>query len=269
MAHVAVLGTGLLGTGFSENLLSKGTDVVVWNRTPDKLSPLLARGARAAASPAEAMHGAARVHLILTADDAVDAVLDAAEPAWTPDVWVIDHSTSLPERVAARYTGSGRITVTGGAAQVKRLELTGSGGLGAEGEFDSVESIVVTGSGGVDLGVLRGCNVQIKATGSGHVRVDDVEACDLSVDHSGSGRIELSGAADSIDLVQSGSGGFGQTELVVSTADLSISGTGGAELTVTQSVDAVVSGTGGIVIHGNPAQRDVSETGTGRVRFQD
>jgi 3-hydroxyisobutyrate dehydrogenase-like beta-hydroxyacid dehydrogenase len=103
MAHVAVLGTGLLGSGFVENLLAKGIDVVVWNRSPDKTLALVQKGARVAANPAMALDGASRAHLVLTADDAVDAVLAAAEPGWNPATPVIDHSTSLPERVSARY----------------------------------------------------------------------------------------------------------------------------------------------------------------------
>lgn len=103
MATIAVLGAGLLGSGFVTNLLDKGEDVVVWNRTAAKLAPLVARGARAAASPAEAVHGADRVHLVLTADDAVDATIAALRPGLGEGVPVIDHSTNLPARVAERY----------------------------------------------------------------------------------------------------------------------------------------------------------------------
>ena len=63
MATIAVYGAGLLGSGFVENLLAKGERVVVWNRTPAKLAALVAKGAVAAADPAEAARGAERVHL--------------------------------------------------------------------------------------------------------------------------------------------------------------------------------------------------------------
>lgn len=99
---IAVLGTGLLGSGMVENLLAKGERVVVWNRTASKLAPLVEKGAVAAASPAEAVRGAARVHLILTADDAVDATIAALRPGLADGVYVVDHSTNLPARVAER-----------------------------------------------------------------------------------------------------------------------------------------------------------------------
>ncbi len=102
MATIAVLGTGLLGAGMVENLLAKGEQVRVWNRSAHKLAPLVARGAQAAATPAEAVAGAERVHLVLAEDDAVDAVLAAARPGLGAGVPVFDHSTNRPDRVAER-----------------------------------------------------------------------------------------------------------------------------------------------------------------------
>lgn len=102
MARVAILGTGLLGAGFASNLLAKGDDVVVWNRTREKTRPLAERGATVADDPASAVAQADRVHLVLAADDAVDAVLKAALPSLPQGVYVIDHSTNAPARVAER-----------------------------------------------------------------------------------------------------------------------------------------------------------------------
>lgn len=99
---IALIGTGLLGSGMVQNLRAKGHEVRVWNRTASKAAALQEVGASIAASPAEAVQGAERVHLVLTADDAVDAVLAAAGESIGAGVPVFDHSTNLPERVAAR-----------------------------------------------------------------------------------------------------------------------------------------------------------------------
>lgn len=104
MTHIALLGTGLLGSGMVENLLTKGHKVRVWNRTPSKLTPLIERGAIAAASPTDAVAGASRVHLVLSADDAVDDVVPNLRSSHGKDVFLIDHSTNLPARVASRST---------------------------------------------------------------------------------------------------------------------------------------------------------------------
>lgn len=111
MTRVAVLGMGLLGSGFAEAMLSRGgTEVVVWNRSAAKTSPLVALGASAAASPAEAVRGADRIHLVLLDDDVVDATIDVCRDALTPGVVIVDHTTTLPSRTAARVAA---LDVTG------------------------------------------------------------------------------------------------------------------------------------------------------------
>lgn len=103
MSRVAVLGMGLLGSGFAEGLLSRGgTELVVWNRTPSKVEPLVALGATSAPSPAEAVRGAERVHLVLLDDDTVDATIADFQAALHPDAVILDHTTNLPARTAAR-----------------------------------------------------------------------------------------------------------------------------------------------------------------------
>lgn len=103
MARIAVLGLGLLGTGFAEGLLARGGNtVVVWNRTAAKCEPLVALGATAAASPAEAVRGAERVHLVLLDDASVDAIIAECQAALHPETIVVDHTTTLPARTAAR-----------------------------------------------------------------------------------------------------------------------------------------------------------------------
>ena len=39
---VAVLGTGIMGSGMAQNLIKAGLDVTVWNRSPDKARELAA-----------------------------------------------------------------------------------------------------------------------------------------------------------------------------------------------------------------------------------
>lgn len=103
MTRIAVLGLGLLGSGFVEGLLSRGgVHVVVWNRTASKCEPLVALGATAAASPSEAVRGADRVHLVLLDDDSVDATIADLQASLHPDAVIIDHTTTLPARTAAR-----------------------------------------------------------------------------------------------------------------------------------------------------------------------
>ncbi|MCF2530747.1 NAD(P)-dependent oxidoreductase [Yinghuangia soli] len=78
---VAVLGTGIMGSGMARNLVRAGHTVRVWNRTPGKALLLEADGATAAADPAEAVAGADVIVTMLSDGDAVHAAITAAAPA--------------------------------------------------------------------------------------------------------------------------------------------------------------------------------------------
>ncbi len=102
MANIAFLGTGLLGSAFAEAAARRGDSVTAWNRSPDKVLKLAQFGVRAAATPAEAVEGAVRVHLILKDDAVVDEVIAAARAGLSADTVLIDHSTTLPKLTAER-----------------------------------------------------------------------------------------------------------------------------------------------------------------------
>lgn len=99
---IAFFGMGLLGSNFVRALRRRGDDVHVWNRSPGKAAALEAEGARAFADPAQAARGAARVHLTLSDDVSVDAVLEQARPGLSPTTVIVDHSTTSTQGVLAR-----------------------------------------------------------------------------------------------------------------------------------------------------------------------
>jgi prephenate dehydrogenase len=101
MANVAFLGTGLIGSGLAEVAAKRGDRVTAWNRLPEKARALESHGVRVAATAEEAARGADRVHLALTDDAAVDAVLEACKDALRSAL-VVDHSTTSPAGTAAR-----------------------------------------------------------------------------------------------------------------------------------------------------------------------
>jgi 3-hydroxyisobutyrate dehydrogenase-like beta-hydroxyacid dehydrogenase len=51
---VSVIGLGNIGSGIAKNIHKAGYELTVYNRTPSKMDPLLALGAKAASSPKEA-----------------------------------------------------------------------------------------------------------------------------------------------------------------------------------------------------------------------
>jgi 3-hydroxyisobutyrate dehydrogenase len=58
MKSVAFIGLGRMGHGMAGRYLDAGFNVAVWNRSKAKADDLIARGARWAASPADAASGA-------------------------------------------------------------------------------------------------------------------------------------------------------------------------------------------------------------------
>ena len=102
MAHIAFLGTGLLGAAFVEAALKRGDQVTVWNRTAEKARALESFGARMADSPADAVRGVVHAHLVLKDDEVVDKVIAALRPGLAPETIIIDHTTTQPRLTAAR-----------------------------------------------------------------------------------------------------------------------------------------------------------------------
>jgi 3-hydroxyisobutyrate dehydrogenase len=101
---IAFLGLGLLGSNFVRALRRRGENVQVWNRTSARARALAAEGAVAFDDPAAAVLGAARVHVTLSDDAAVDDVLERARPGLAPGAVVVDHTTTSPDGTAKRVS---------------------------------------------------------------------------------------------------------------------------------------------------------------------
>jgi 3-hydroxyisobutyrate dehydrogenase len=99
---VAFYGAGMLGSAMVRAMLARGVEVRVWNRTAQKAQALEEFGAYAVADPAEAARGADRIHLCLSDDASVDAVLDSVMPGVDLASPIVDHTTVAPQRVAER-----------------------------------------------------------------------------------------------------------------------------------------------------------------------
>jgi len=128
--------------------------------------------------------------------------------------------------------------------EVELLAIFGSGSMVSENtiEFNNI-NLEISGSGNMDLG-LEG---------------DDVEAR-----ISGSGDMFLEGKADELDFRLSGSGDLSAFGLEVRKADIQISGSGDAEVNVTDVLDVRISGSGDVLYVGDP-DIDSRVSGSGRI----
>lgn len=99
---ITFIGMGLLGSNFTKALLAKGQSVHVWNRTPEKAKALEASGAKAFSTVTEAVKGATRIHVTLSDDAIVDAVLEQAAAGISAGAVIIDHTTTSVEGAVKR-----------------------------------------------------------------------------------------------------------------------------------------------------------------------
>lgn len=93
---------GLLGSNFVKALLNKGEKVNVWNRTAARATALEPDGAKAFAEAAEAVKGAAIIHITVKDDASVNEVLAQAKAGLQPGAIIIDHTTTSVEGAIQR-----------------------------------------------------------------------------------------------------------------------------------------------------------------------
>lgn len=171
--------------------------------------------------------------------------------------------------VAIQPTVDCRVEVTTPGAN--RLISTGSGLLTASGEeLGGLSDVTSTGSGGLVVhGRAVAQRVSVTNTGSASVVVDGVEADTTELLSTGSGGMTvLDGATGALALTISGSGPVDAGGLVADVVNATISGSGSGQVTATESLSATITGSGGLVVFGDPEVRDVSETGSGSVTFE-
>jgi 3-hydroxyisobutyrate dehydrogenase len=97
--NLGFIGIGLMGRPMVLRLLAAGHEVTVWNRSRDKLAPVLEKGAKAAGSPADVARAAEIVMMCVTDQKAAEEVLFSAggiAASGKKNLLVIDFSSIAP-----------------------------------------------------------------------------------------------------------------------------------------------------------------------------
>ncbi|MFJ3586171.1 NAD(P)-dependent oxidoreductase [Streptomyces sp. NPDC090127] len=125
-APVSVLGLGMMGSALAAAFLRVGHPVTVWNRSPAKTGPLVAQGARPAATAREAVAESPLVVLCLMTNDNVDELLTTLGPEVAGKT-LVNLTNGTPEQaraLSARVTGLGARYVDGGIMAVPQMIAT-------------------------------------------------------------------------------------------------------------------------------------------------
>ncbi len=99
MKRIGFAGLGIMGSGMAANLIKKGYQVTVWNRSSDKCEPLAEMGAEVAATPAELAARSEVVISMVRDDAAVRELLSGPQGAFNgaePGTTFIECSTVTP-----------------------------------------------------------------------------------------------------------------------------------------------------------------------------
>ncbi|EIV94742.1 beta-hydroxyacid dehydrogenase, 3-hydroxyisobutyrate dehydrogenase [Frankia sp. QA3] len=106
---MTVLGLGPMGSALAAAFLTAGHPTTVWNRSPGKAEPLVARGAALAASPAEAVAASPLTVVCVLDHQAVETILAAVGDALRGRV-LVNLTSDSPDRsrtLAARSAADG------------------------------------------------------------------------------------------------------------------------------------------------------------------
>ena len=127
-----------------------------------------------------------------------------------------------------------------------------------------IEYLAISGSGSiVSQNTFNVGEIDLRISGSGDM-ILDLEATKVDAKISGSGQMKLNGQSDIAEFKISGSGDYHAFDLQVENAEVDISGSGDAEVSVSNFLDVEITGSGDVYYRGNPTL-NVKITGSGRV----
>ncbi|GAA4851972.1 head GIN domain-containing protein [Algivirga pacifica] len=125
----------------------------------------------------------------------------------------------------------------------------------------------VSSSGSSDIvgkDVIKNEDISLSSSGSGDMDMK-VDCKELSVSLSGSSDIELEGDADDFSISLSGSADVEALELQTKTCEIHISGSGDVDVSVSEALEAYVSGSGNVRYKGNPERQRFKSSGSGDI----
>jgi hypothetical protein len=189
-----------------------------------------------------------------------------------------------PQTTQARTVGefhgidlAGTLGVDIALGKAVSIEITGDADL-----VDKVKTTVVDGVLVVSTPELHNNrrNTRLHATvtapdlrsiaisGTGAIKVTGVANAELALDLSGTGALTAVGSTSALKVRVDGTGEVSGKDLAAKDVVVDIGGTGSARLNATRSLDARVSGTGSVSVHGHPAQVRKSVSGVGHVHVE-
>ncbi len=147
LPSIGFVGLGAMGAPMAARLLGAGFPLSVWNRTPERATPLVTAAARLAASPREAAAGADVVVSVLFDDAAVEAVAlgeNGLAASMHPGAIHLSCSTisaTLADRLEEVHRGRGQHAVSAPLLGSAAMAAAGTLYLAASGPAEAIERL--------------------------------------------------------------------------------------------------------------------------------
>jgi 3-hydroxyisobutyrate dehydrogenase-like beta-hydroxyacid dehydrogenase len=141
------IGVGRMGLQICRRLLSAGCDVTAYNRTPEKLAPLVAEGAKTVDSPAKLADRDIVFTMVADPDAFLTVTIgaeglfsvDGAAPGFLIDSSTISHEAS--EKVRARAEAQGTVLLAAPVSGNPKVARAGRLTVVASGPFEAYERV--------------------------------------------------------------------------------------------------------------------------------
>jgi hypothetical protein len=125
-----------------------------------------------------------------------------------------------------------------------------------------LEEVRILGAASVHSSGLRGERLVLEISGSGNARLELLELRSLEIGVSGSGDVSVSGTADHQEITIGGSGNISGAGMRTRITAIRISGSGGAEVNATDTLEVRISGKGRVKYVGYPrVSKQISRDG--------
>jgi hypothetical protein len=180
--------------------------------------------------------------------------------------WVWDGTDGLGIQVPAtvHYVqgGSPRIVITGPDDMLAQIAV-------GQGQVRCADDECQFNRGKLDVTVGGMALRSIGISGSAQVLLGRLNQDELHLAISGSGSASAEGRVDRLELAIAGSGHAELGQLAVRSADVHISGSGGATLAPREDANIMVSGSGGVRLMSRPARLRQMVSGSGGIAVSD
>jgi len=119
---------------------------------------------------------------------------------------------------------------------------------------------------GIIIKVSSSSLMEVELNGAVSLTASKVSGPNLKLESNGASSISVEGAVTNLEVNFSGAGKLSAEALQAQTATVSLSGACSADVTVTESLNASISGAGGITYGGNPKTVEKNVSGVGGIK---